>query len=93
MFHARAPRGAEFSTGEHAGAGAECCKTRFDDCSDVSTHGDICVETPGLELFVPAAQMCHQHKQDQSGSDADVEQMNTRAPRVLNFLGYQSWKG
>ena len=21
----------------------ECCKTCFDDCSDVSTHGDICV--------------------------------------------------
>jgi len=21
----------------------ECCETRFDDCSDVSTHGDICV--------------------------------------------------
>ena len=21
----------------------ECCKTRFDDCSDMSTHGDICV--------------------------------------------------
>jgi len=24
--------------------------------------------------------MCHQHEQDQSGSDADVERMNTRAP-------------
>ena len=45
----------------------------------VSTHGDICVN--GFELFVPAAQMCHQHEQDQSESDADVEQMNTRAPQ------------
>jgi len=64
----------------------ECCKTCFDDCSDVSTHGDICVNVdPGLELFVPAAHMCHQHEQDQSGSDADVERMNTRAP--------QSWEG
>ena len=24
---------------------------------------------PGLELFVPAAHVCHQHGQDQSGSD------------------------
>jgi len=37
----------------------------------------------GLELFVPAAQMCHQYEQDQSGSDADVDQMNTRAVDAL----------
>jgi len=30
---------------------------------------------PGLELFVPVAQMCHQHEQDRWGSDADVERM------------------
>jgi len=40
---------------------------------------------PGLEQFIPAAQMCHQHEQDQSGSNADVERMNTTAP--------QSWEG
>jgi len=58
----------------------------------MSIDSDIChlrhYGPPVLELFVlaaAAAQMCHQHEQDKSGSDADVEQMNTRAP--------QSWQG
>jgi len=42
--------------------------------------------------------MCHQHEQDQSGSDGDVEWMNTKAPRsghqstsVLAGLSCNAW--
>jgi len=47
-------------------------------------------KSPGRELFVPEAQMCHQHEQDQSES-ANVDRMNTTAPQSWRNYAAASW--